>query len=124
MIEINWFLVLFGLFLWPRASLVVILFMSGHWVAGLAGIVLAVLLMGASSTKTVKERVKVVEKVVLRSALTREEAWAVLGLNPGAPRERIAAAYKAMMTRVHPDHGGSTYLAQKVNEARTLLVGR
>jgi len=124
MIEINAFFVLFGLFFWPRATLVIVLFMSGHPFAGLLGIVLAVLLMGTSSTETVKERVKVVEKVVMRSALTRDEAWAVLGLTPGAPRERIAAAYKAMMSRVHPDHGGSTYLAQKVNEARTLLVGR
>jgi hypothetical protein len=55
--------------------------------------------------------------------MTREEAYQVLGLQPGATSEAIAASHRNLMKRLHPDQGGSTYLAARVNEARDLLLG-
>ena len=52
------------------------------------------------------------------------EAYAVLGLEPGATDEEIRAAHRELMKGVHPDHGGSSYLASKINGARDLLLKR
>ena len=51
-----------------------------------------------------------------------EEAYAVLGLKPGATDEEIRAAHHELMKGVHPDHGGSSYLAAKINAARDRLL--
>ncbi|MCP8882100.1 DnaJ domain-containing protein [Devosia sp. XJ19-1] len=52
------------------------------------------------------------------------EAYAVLGLKPGASDEDIKSAHRELMKGVHPDHGGSEFLAAKINDARDLLLGR
>jgi hypothetical protein len=57
-------------------------------------------------------------------AMTAEEAYEVLGLAPGAPDEAVRRAYKDLMKRLHPDQGGSTYLAARVNQARDVLLNR
>lgn len=54
--------------------------------------------------------------------MTIEEAYLVLGLNPGATREEIKAAHRNLIRRSHPDQGGTAYLAAKVNAAKDVLL--
>lgn len=54
--------------------------------------------------------------------MTRAEALSVLELNEGATRDDIRGAHKRLMQKIHPDHGGSTYLATKINQAKDLLL--
>ena len=57
------------------------------------------------------------------NAMTREEAFAVLGLKPGASVDDIVAAHRRLMRAAHPDAGGSDWLASRINQARDILVG-
>jgi hypothetical protein len=58
------------------------------------------------------------------SAMTVEEAYQGLGLRPGASAEDVRRAYRDLIQKLHPDHGGTSYLAAKLNEARDLLLSR
>jgi len=54
--------------------------------------------------------------------MTRAEAFEVLGLKPGASEDEIRAAHRRLMQAAHPDHGGSDWLAARVNLARDVLL--
>ncbi len=57
------------------------------------------------------------------TAMTRAEALDILGLEEGAAPEAIKEAYRRLMMKLHPDAGGTAYLAAKLNQARDLLLG-
>lgn len=59
----------------------------------------------------------------ISGTMDRREAYQVLGLQPDASPAEIQSAYRRLMQRVHPDHGGSAYLAARLNKARDVLLG-
>ena len=57
-------------------------------------------------------------------AMSRREALEVLGLAEGAGAAEIIRAHRTLMKKFHPDHGGSTTLAARVNQAKDVLMQR
>jgi hypothetical protein len=58
------------------------------------------------------------------NSMSREEALHILGLKEGVSDLEIKAAYTRLMQKLHPDHGGTNYLASKLNDAKETLLGK
>jgi len=58
-----------------------------------------------------------------QTAMNQKQAFEVLGIKPDASKEEIIKAHKRMMQKVHPDRGGSDFLAAQINQAKETLLG-
>ncbi|MGE5475076.1 MAG: DnaJ domain-containing protein [Bacteroidales bacterium] len=58
-----------------------------------------------------------------RTGMSVEEAREILGVGANASADEIRAAHRRLMLANHPDHGGSTWIAARINQARDLLLG-
>jgi hypothetical protein len=59
-----------------------------------------------------------------KSGMDAAEAASILGVGDGASADDIRAAHKKLIGQLHPDKGGTDYLAAKINDARDLLLSR
>jgi DnaJ homolog subfamily C member 19 len=118
-----------SLFVWVAAlaglSLALLLVLSGRLPVGLFALSLAFPLIRDWWSARRPQGSKT-EPPRARSAgpMSVEEAWQVLGLRPGATEEEIRAAHHRLMRAAHPDSGGSDWLAARVNQARDVLLGK
>jgi hypothetical protein len=112
----------------------------GIWVAAIGGLLLATLLLFTgrlplaisalmmlgplvwSWVAQVKPTTGGARPVPRSGPMTRAEAYEVLGLRPGASAAAIKTAHLNLMRSVHPDHGGSDWLAARINQARDVLL--
>lgn len=98
------------------AAMGIFLLLRGRLVFGVA------LLAGAAAIGLWRRARDILSPRVPLSAMSAEEALAVLGLPAGAGAEDIRAAHRALIQKLHPDKGGTAYLAAKLNQARDVLL--
>ena len=69
-------------------------------------------------------RMRAFYKGGFQSEMNRREAALILGIRESSPEEKIKEAHRRIMIANHPDAGGSSFIAAKVNEAKDMLLGK
>lgn len=105
--------VLFAAKLWPLAFMVLIA----------AGGVMAIEMWRSNAIRD-DEAGSAATPPATAQKMTVTEAAAVLGVAPDAGADEITAAYRKLISQIHPDRGGTDYLAAKINEARELMMSQ
>lgn len=105
--------VLFAAKLWPLAFMVLIA----------AGGVMAIEMWRSNAIQD-NETGAAGAPAATMQKMTLAEAAAVLGVTPDASADEITAAYRKLISQIHPDRGGTDYLAAKINEARELMMSQ
>ncbi len=111
----------------------------GIWVAAIGGILLAALMLFTGKGITAVWMLVMLGPLVWswvverrppgsapappRGSMSRAEAFEILGLKQGATEAEIRAAHRRLMQSAHPDHGGSDWIAARINQARDVLLG-
>ena len=54
--------------------------------------------------------------------LSLDQAYEVLGLQPGADKQAVIDAHRKLMQKIHPDRGGNDFLAAQINQAKEVLL--
>ena len=118
-----------GRLLWTVASVgaagaAVFVGLRGQWVISL-GLVLLSLYFSRQTRLQWRGRRTFVPRTPPppTTGMSAAEARDILGVSPGATRAEIEAAFRRLMLRAHPDHGGSAGLAARINAARDRLLG-
>ena len=97
-----------------------VLFFTGRIAFAAGGIVLFALFFGPQILRAFKKAFRIRE--ALPPKMDKKEAREVLGLDEKAKDKDVQDAYRRLIAKNHPDHGGSTYMASKLNEARAVLL--
>ena len=126
-------LALVTLFIILGAGLVVLALAGRYGLAAPLGFIMAWLLrlwrvtregdVGNTETgKTAGEKSNGSGGKVGASPMSEAEAREVLGVDATASREEIEAAYRDLIVKNHPDHGGTDWIAAQLNQARDILL--
>ena len=98
--------------------------LRGQWLISLGLVLLSLFLSGRGGTPIRGRRTYVPRTPPPPSSgMSVQEARDILGVAPGATRAEIEASFRRLMLRAHPDHGGTTGLAARINAARDRLLG-
>jgi len=106
------------------AGAAVLVGLKGQWVISLALVALS-LFLSRQTRLPFRRRPNFVPRTPPppTTGMSASEARGILGVSPGATRSEIESAFRRLMLRAHPDHGGSAGLAAKINAARARLLG-
>ncbi len=103
---------LFTAKLWPLALMLLVA----------AGCITAVEFWRQGAASTIEMGQQDREEQKSEKFISLKEAYEILGLEEGASKESIRSAHKNLIAQLHPDRGGTDYLAAKINESRVILL--
>ncbi len=116
---------------WALLAILVLLAVTGriHWIgAAITALIPLVRSLFGLAVRVIpflaehKQQQQTGTEVPASANLDEEEAWKILGLQPGACKEDIILAHKKLIQKLHPDRGGNDYLAARINLAKDLLI--